>query len=211
MGILHSGIVNSLPGARVKAICEKENYLFKAGQALLSKSVSFYTDYMEMVEKEDLDAIYITTPIDKHVPLITDLAKVNRDISLFVEKPLAASYETAQQASNAVANLRGIHMVGFQKRFSPVFLKAREIIKQGILGELMFFRSSSYSSDVLREGTAWRFSKEGGGVLLDLAPHMLDLLQWFFGEPKEVQAVKRRIYSAEVCDYVHASFSLTLN
>ena len=209
MGILHSGIVNSLPGARVKAICEKERYLVKAGRAILPKSIPFYTNHLEMVEKEELDAVYITTPINTHVPLVADLARANRDLSLFVEKPLAASGEMAQQACDAVKDLRGAHMVGFQKHFSPVFLKAKEVIREGILGELTFFRSYSFSSDVLREGTTWRFSKASGGVLLDLAPHLLDLLLWFFGEPNRVDAVRRRIYSSEVDDYVHATLSFT--
>jgi predicted dehydrogenase len=205
MGILHSGIVNSLPGARVRAICEQEGYLVRAGRGLLSKSVSFYSDYLEMVEKEELDAVYVTTPISTHVSIVVDLAKTNRDVGLFVEKPLAASGATAQHACDAAKDLKGPHMVGYQKRFSPVFLKAREMIRRGDLGELMFFRSYIFSSDVLREGTAWRFSKASGGVLLDLAPHLLDLILWFFSEPETVETVKRRIYSRDVDDYVHAT------
>jgi predicted dehydrogenase len=209
MGILHSGIVNSFPGAQVKAVCEKESYLAKVGRALLPDSISFYTDHSKMIEKEELDAVYITTPISTHLPLIIDFARGNDDVSLFVEKPLAATGEMAQQACDAVKDSRGVHMVGFQKHFSQVFLKARKIIQQGTLGELMFFRSSAFSSDVLREGTSWRFSKGSGGVLLDLAPHLIDLLLWFFGEPKTVVAVKRRIFSSEVEDYVHATLSFT--
>jgi predicted dehydrogenase len=207
MGILHSGILNSIPGTRVRAICEKESYLVKAGRALLPRSVSFYTNYLEMIEKEDLDAVYITTPINTHVPMIVDVARANEHISLFVEKPLAASSQAAKEACDAVANSRGVHAVGFQKRFSPVFIRAKELLTEGGLGDLMFFRSYSYSSDVLREGSGWRFSKGSGGVLLDLAPHLLDLLIWFFDEPEAVTAVKRRIYSREVDDYVHAALS----
>jgi len=207
MGILHSGILNSIPDTCVKAICEKEGYLLKAGKGLLGGSVSFYTDYLEMIEQEQLDAVYITTPINTHAPMVVDIVRANRSISLFVEKPLAESGHTAKQACDAVANANGAYAVGYQKRYSPVFIRARELLSKGALGDLMFFRSYSYSSDVLREGSTWRFAKGSGGVQLDLAPHLLDLLIWFFGEPDTVTAIRRRIYSREVDDYVHAALS----
>jgi len=207
MGILHSGIVNSLPDARIRAICEKETLLIRAARALLPKTINFYKDHVRMVQKEELDAVFITTPIITHVPLVVDLARADRDVSLFVEKPLAGSYEQAQMACDAVRSSRGVHMVGFQKRFSHVFQKAKQFIESGSLGNLMFFRAYSFSSDVLREGASWRFRRAGGGVLLDLAPHLLDILVWFFGDPVVLAATKRRLYSREVDDYVHAILS----
>jgi len=206
MGILHCGIVNSLPGARIRAICEREGPLLKAGQELLPKSIAFYSDVERMIEIEKLDAVYITTPIQTHLPLINQLVDADANLSVFVEKPLAATGQMAQQACDMVQNRHGVYMVGFQKRFSPVFRRAREIILDGTLGDPIFFRSYIFSSDVLRQGTAWRFSKGSGGVLLDLAPHLLDLLSWIFGEPKTVKALTRTINSVEVDDYVHASF-----
>jgi predicted dehydrogenase len=98
-------------------------------------------------------------------------------------------------------------MVGFQKRFSPVFQRARELIQQNAVGELIFYRAYFFSSDVLREGHAWRFRGGSGGVLLDLAPHLLDILTWFFGEPATITASTRRVYSRDVDDYVHAAMS----
>jgi len=207
MGILHSGIVNSLPGAQVKAICEKEDFLVKVARTLLPKTVAVYKDHIEMVQNEEIDAVFVTTPIASHVPLILGLIRENSAISLFVEKPLAASGEEARKICDGVRDLRGAYMVGFQKRFSPILGRAREIIKEDTLGELVSFRASSFSSDVLREGRSWRFSKGTGGVLLDLAPHLLDALLWFFGEPVSVESIKTRVYSSQVDDYVHAVMS----
>jgi predicted dehydrogenase len=204
MGILHSGIVSSLPDARVTAICERESFLIRTAKALLPKTVSFYRDHLKMVTEEELDAVFITTPIDTHVPLILDIVRTNNRLNLFVEKPLAISGQQARMACEAVGQMRGIHMVGFQKRFSPVFQKARDYLANGILGELMFFRACSFSSDVFREGKSWRFQPGRGGVLLDLAPHLLDLLSWFFGDVVEAMADAGRIYSSQVDDYVHA-------
>jgi len=207
MGILHAGILNSLPDACVTAICEKDSFLIRAARSLLPKTIAFYKDPAKMVANEELGAVFITTPIRTHVQLITELARTSKDLSLFVEKPLAASYEEARIACETANGLRGIHMVGFQKRFSPIFQKAREFIQNGSLGDLIFFRAYSFSSDVLREGGSWRFRSGSGGVLLDLAPHVLDLMLWLFGEPAVVAALEKRVYSSEVDDYVHAVLS----
>ena len=207
MGILHAGIVNSIPDTHVTAVCEREAFLTKAARVLLPKSVALYKDHARMLANEELDAVYVTTPISTHVPVVLDLIGANSSLSLFVEKPLASSYDQARTACEAASRSRGVHMVGFQKRFSPVFQKARELILQNALGEPIFYRAYFFSSDVLREGHAWRFRKGTGGVLLDLAPHLLDILTWFFGEPSTITATTRRVYSSDVDDYVHAAMS----
>lgn len=203
MGILHAGTVNSLPGGRVKAICEKDSFLTKMAKKLLPQTIAFYQDHTKMVENEELDAVFITTPIDSHVPIVLDLAAADQNLSLFVEKPLASHSDQARRACEAVKKSCGIHMVGFQKRFSPVFQRAKTLIQSGDIGDLLFFRAHSFSSDVLREGRSWRFRSGTGGVLLDLAPHLLDMILWMFGEPSSLFAVKRKLYSSKVDDYVH--------
>jgi len=207
MGVLHSAIMNTFPDCRLKAICETEGVLLKAAKAVLPKTVAFHKDYLGMLEKEELDAVFVTTPIHTHLSLITDIARNNRDLSIFVEKPLASTYDQAKSACDAIRNLNGLYMVGYQKRFSPIFQRAKELIKKGLIGELLFFRAYVFSSDVLSRGSSWRSRKGTGGVLLDLAPHLLDILLWFFGEPSAIEAATRRIYSDEVDDYVHAAIS----
>jgi predicted dehydrogenase len=207
MGILHAGIISSIPGASVTAVCEKESLLITAAKAFLPKRIAFYRDHQKMMTEEQLDAVFITTPIATHVSVVNDLLKSNTDLNVFVEKPLAASYEQAKAACQAATRSRGVHMVGFQKRFSPVFREAKQLIEQNIVGAPIFFRGYCFSSDGLREGSAWRFRKNTGGVLLDSAPHLLDLLIWFFGEPTRTVAVKKHVCSSEVEDYVHAIMS----
>jgi len=204
MGILHGGIVNKLPDANVTAVCEKERLVAGIAKKLLPKGVSFYADSAEMVSKENLDAVFITTPIASHAPIILELAKLKPDLSLFVEKPLANSSELARNTCEAVKGSRGVHMVGFQKRYAPLFQEAKKMLDKHLIGDLMFFRAYSYSSDVLGEGTSWRFASGVGGVLLDLAPHLLDVLLWLFGDVEYVSAVRRSLYSKTVEDYVHA-------
>ena len=204
MGILHAGIVNQLPNARIQAVCEREKLVSGIARKLLPKGVSFYDDSAEMISKENINAVFIATPIAAHAPLVVELAELKPEINLFVEKPLASSSELAKTACEATTKLRGVHMVGFQKRYAPLFREAKRMITENVIGDLMFFRAYCYSSDVIREGKTWRFKSGTGGVLLDLAPHLLDLLLWFFGEVKSVSALRQSIYSKSVDDYIHA-------
>jgi len=206
MGLLHAGIVNSLSDGSLVSVCERDLFLSKAAKTILPRQVEVYRDAEKMVSAEDLDAVFVTTPTDTHVSVVQSLLEAKPNLNVFVEKPLAISWPEAKVVSEAMGRSKGVNMVGFQKRFSPVFRKAMEIAKEA-LGEQIFFRAYCLSSDVLREGSAWRSKKGSGGVLLDSAPHLLDILIWFFGEPTSVLAVKKQLYSREVEDYVHAVLS----
>ncbi len=210
MGILHSGIVNSLPGVSLTACCERQKFILRVARALLPQSITLYSDHLKMVEEEEPDAVFVNTPIDTHSEIIMEILRVNPSVSIFVEKPLTATGSQAKLVCEAVRGGTSVQMVGFQKRFSPVYKKAKQIIESGQLGDPMFFRASSFSSDVLHEGGTWRFKKGSGGVLLDLAPHLLDLLIWFFGEPSGLSSMRRRLFSKEVDDYVHVDLKYPL-
>jgi predicted dehydrogenase len=203
MGILHSGILNSLANVSLVAICESEGFLLRAAKAFLPKNTTYYKDHEKMLENEKLEAVFVTTPISSHASLVLDIARADKSLSIFVEKPLAATLAQAQAACDAVRDLDGIHMVGFQKRFSPIFRKAKEILVDQAVGDLLFFRGYSFSSDVLGQAKGWRLRRDSGGVMLDLAAHLVDVILWLFGEPTDVKSSLNRVYSAEVEDYVH--------
>ena len=180
--MLHAGILNSLQGCKVVAVAEKEKLLNR----LVSKfipDVDFCTDVTEMIEKHDLDCIYVTTPISTHAPIIRDIVSARDDIALFVEKPLATNYPEAKQLVDMVSRLGINSMVGFQKRFSPGFVRAKSLLEQGVIGRPISFDAYYYYSSTFRSAKGWRQKEGEGGVLLDLGPHLLDLLVWYFGKP----------------------------
>jgi predicted dehydrogenase len=160
-----------------------------------------------MISKHNkIDSVVITTPIHTHGQIILDLLKQRKDLNIFVEKPLAASYDEATSVCSALNGSLAVNMVGFQKRYAGTFRKAKELLSAGVIGNLSFFRSYSFMSDIFRKGQGWRFRKESGGVTLEVGPHIIDLLIWYFGMPGKVTGIKKMIYSEEVEDYVHANF-----
>ncbi len=204
MGLLHAGILNALSESTVSSIAEKEGVLTRFAKKLLP-DLRFYSNAKDMLSQENLDVVYVTTPISSHLPIVKEIASSGKKVAVFVEKPLAGNHSEAERLCDISSTHGLLTMVGFQKRFSPVFRKAKNMLAEGIIGEVTSFQAYSYVSGVFSEGKGWRFKKGQGGALLDLGPHLVDLLLWYFGEPKYVEGSTRSIYSKEVDDYAQAT------
>ncbi len=205
MGILHAGILNALPDCKVKAICETEPLVRKIASKALPQ-LRFYENPCDMATQESLDAVYVTTPIPSHVSVVTELARSGKRLGVFIEKPLAGSTKEAQRIVEVASRFATADMIGFQKRFLPQFARAKELLDKGALGEVTSFHGYSYLASVFSKGRGWRFKKGEGGALLDLGPHLIDLVIWYFGKPSSVNAKESSIYSDEVEDYAEVSF-----
>ncbi|MGC1932046.1 MAG: Gfo/Idh/MocA family oxidoreductase [Candidatus Nitrosopolaris sp.] len=203
MGLLHTGILNSLDNVKIVAISEKEKVIAKYVKSSLS-GVNIYEDYEKMFEAEDLDLVYITTPVSSHFPIA--LSCIKNKISFFVEKPLTGSLEESETlCRNLKQEHELIHSVGYNRRFIATFSKAKALLDTQILEEILHVKSSMYVSNILSKPTGWRSKKNisGGGVLLDLGAHVIDLLIWYFCPISAVSGEIKSIYSDEVEDFAH--------
>jgi predicted dehydrogenase len=201
MGLLHAGILNALPCCEVTSVAEKEGILVRFAKKLLP-GMKFYPSAEEMLAREnELDAVYVTTPITTHLPIVQDIVTNRKKIGVFVEKPLAGKYDDAKKIADLSEGLGLQTMVGFQKRFSPIFQRGRKMLIEGVIGEVDSFDAYSYVSGVFSDGKGWRFTAGEGGALLDLGPHVVDILLWYFGEPTSVEGNTRSVYSTEVDDF----------
>lgn len=203
MGLLHSGIHSALAGEPIAVACEKDNMIARMARKAIPH-LKIYDDYATMVSRETLDAVIITTPVQTHANIVLDIVASNSAINLFVEKPLAANHEEARRICDAVGKTNAVHMVGLQKRFAATFSKGKEFLANGEIGKPQFFRGHIFSSDVFSGGEGWRLKKGSGGVAVDLGPHIVDLILWYFGDPSKVTGLCKSLYSS-VEDYVHAS------
>ena len=205
MGVLHAGILNALPDCNVKAICETEPLVRKIASKALPP-VRFYDSPFDMATQESLDAVYVTTPIPSHLSVVTELARSGKRLGVFVEKPLAGSTQEARQIVEVTSKFATADMIGFQKRFLPQFLRAKELLDEGALGEVTSFHGYSYLASVFSKGRGWRFKRGEGGALLDLGPHLIDIVIWYFGMPSSIMARESSTYSELVEDSAHIEF-----
>lgn len=176
MGLVHSSMINVLPGVQLVAVCEKNSMIRKFAKKLF-KGVDVVDDVAKLTEF-DLDAIYVTTPIPTHFPIVKTICSANIAPNIFVEKTLCQKYEESKQLCDLVEKTNGVNMVGYLRRFYVTFRKTKDLLSEGAIGHPVSFRAYAYSSDF--HGTKELPSR--GGVLRDLGCYAIDLAQWFFDE-----------------------------
>ena len=153
--------------------------------------IPIYTDCEEVFAKEKLDSVLIATPHYFHPDIAINA--FNAGLHVLTEKP-AGVYTKQVMEMNQVAEDSGkIFGIMFNQRTNMLFAKAREIIKSGELGipkRLVWIVTNWYRTQFYYDSGGWRgsYGGEGGGVLINQAPHNLDLLQWIFGMPETVTA-----------------------
>lgn len=206
MGILHGALVNGSQRAKVVAICDK-SWVMRFGIKKVYPSVKTFSDVKDMLDKVELDAVIISTPTFNHVE--SAMLCIEKNCNLFIEKPLASSYEDAKRLYDVATEKKIKIQVGFCNRFAPSIAKGKEYLETGIIGEAVEAKAFMYIADVFEQHSGWRYSKEvsGGGVLMDFGIHMLDQLCWYFGKINTVQAQAQKLYSKEVEDELRASIS----
>jgi predicted dehydrogenase len=203
MGLLHTGILNCLDNVKIAAISEKEKIIANYVKSSLS-GFNIYEDHEKMIESEDLDLVYITTPVSFHFPII--MSCIKNKVSFFVEKPLTGSLDESKILCKKLREENElVHSVGYNRRFLATFSKTKALLDTDILGDVSFIKSSMYVSNILSRPTGWRVKKNvsGGGVLLDLGAHVIDLLMWYFSPISAVSGKMKSLYSQEVEDFAH--------
>ncbi|NMB44926.1 MAG: Gfo/Idh/MocA family oxidoreductase [Firmicutes bacterium] len=203
IGTRHFGYFPELENAELTAICDvdktkltelkiPENFDHPITATDFDKSIAKFTDYREMLDSGKVDAIIIAVPHYFHPEMAEEAFR--RGIHVICEKPIAITAREAREMTAAHADSEVVFAAMFQKRTEPVYIKIKEMLESGELGELRrvswnitdWFRTQSYY-----DSGGWRgnWTGEGGGVLMNQCPHNLDLFQWFFGLPKRLQAL----------------------
>ncbi len=180
MGIVHSCVLNAIPGVDVIGLCEKSRMIRRfLGKIFTNAEI---VDDVEKLSDQNLDIVYVTTPIPSHYSIVKTVYSSRVARNIFVEKTLANSYEEAQELCVLASRNNGTNMVGYLRRFYVTFRKTQEILAQKILGDLSSFDIHAFSSDFLGLEQKESASIARGGVLRDLGCYALDLALWYFGE-----------------------------
>jgi UDP-N-acetyl-2-amino-2-deoxyglucuronate dehydrogenase len=207
MGMLHGALLNSIGGVEITAIADTSRMVLRAFKSVLP-DIKYFASYETMLDECSLDAVIICTPSFSH----TQIAKyaASRNVNIFIEKPMSSSLEQAIHLYELLKEKPLISMIGFSSRYIPTFLKGKEIIESGILGRIESVKAQAYIADVFSKQRGWRYNKSfsGGGVLIDVGVHMIDLLYWYFGKIASVIGSIKSIYSDDVEDEaaVHLNF-----
>jgi predicted dehydrogenase len=173
------------PRGRVVALCDVVEDRMKDFAKQLPAEVKFYTDYKEMCKDKEIDAVFVGTPNQWHVPVA--LEAVKRGKHVMVTKPLADSEQAARKLVKAAESEGVVNMMSLSTRFGANVRYLGEMIKDGEFGELYYGRARS----IRRSGIpTWSlgFIEKGGGAFRDMGVHVLDSAWWLLGTPKPLTA-----------------------
>ena len=153
--------------------------------------VARFADYGEMLAADLADAVLIATPHYFHPPMA--IAAFEKGLHVLTEKPAGVRVSDVIEMNAAADRSGKVFGIMYNQRTGELFQKAREMVQNGTLGNpqrLTWIITGWYRTEAYYQSGDWRgsYSGEGGGVLLNQAPHNLDLLQWIFGMPNSLYA-----------------------
>lgn len=147
--------------------------------------VAAVADPVELIDRRDVSAVVICARTDRHAGLALAAAEAGKHV--YLEKPIATSLEDGQRVVEAVRRAGVLGMAGFNHRFHPLHVRARELLAGGAIGPVEAIQTSFCEPVAVGSMPDWkRLRATGGGVLLDLASHHVDLVRWFLEDEIEL-------------------------
>jgi len=170
----------------IKGLCDLvEEKLKKTAEKFnISKT---YTDYKKMIEETNPDAVYILMPPHHLFDIV--IFCLQQGLHVFIEKPPGVTKEQTRQMANLAEKKNCLTMVGFQRRFAPVMIKAKEEIEKR--GQILQCQANFFKNYIDQPP----YYNGAIDILTCDAIHSVDILRWIAGEPKKVVSSVRNLFS----------------
>jgi len=192
------GIMPS-PGSELVAVCGSNRERTEAVARKYGVDL-WFTDVEAMLDTPDIQAVYVASPVDLHKPHV--LAAARRGMHVLCEKPLALNVQECREIVEACREHGVKLMVAFMMRFHALHQMLLKMVREGDLGQLIFGRAQLGFWYPEAPGL-WRqeFRRSGGGAIMDVGTHCLDLLRMLMGEVADVAGfVDTMIFPYDVDD-----------
>ncbi len=208
IGSAHASCLLSgkIVGAKLTAVCDV-NEARLLHYAKYIPEVEGFADYKQMLSSGRVDAVIVSVPHPSHADIASYC--LSHGVHVLVEKPEDVCVSKAKALNEVAKDSGKVFAIMFNQRTNPLFIKAKEIVSGGELGELKrvgWTVTNWYRTQFYYDSGDWRatWNGEGGGVLLNQAPHNLDLWQWICGMPTEITAFcdEAKYHNIEVEDNV---------
>ncbi|MDF2721981.1 MAG: oxidoreductase domain protein [Paenibacillus sp.] len=184
----HIKNLSAIEGANIIAFCDVQ--LNRAEDAAAKfNDARAYTSATDMLDDRKLDAVYVCLPPMAHGPI--ELALIERGIPFLVEKPIGVDHEQPREILKRIQEKNLLNAVGFQWRYNPSVIKARELIAESNFGMAL-----GYWMGGMPRTPWWRVQSASGGQFVEQTIHMTDMLRYLCGEVSEV-------YAAYDSQYMH--------
>ncbi|HHX64716.1 MAG TPA: Gfo/Idh/MocA family oxidoreductase [Chloroflexi bacterium] len=174
------------PRGKVVALCDLLEDRMRDFARELPDPVTFYTDYRKMCQDPEIDAVFVGTPNQWHVPIALEAVRNGKHV--LVTKPLADCEEAARELVEAAEAAGVVNMMSLGIRFSNPVQYLGRLREQGEFGEVYYARAQSLRRSGIPD---WNlgFIQKGGGAFRDMGVHVLDSAWWLMGMPKPVSVL----------------------
>lgn len=181
--------------ARITHICTSRKETAERGREMMGAKAAV-TNFREITENPHIDIVHICTPNHLHKEALLSAMKHNKHI--YCDKPLVTNMDEAEEIRTALKDYKGTAQMTLQTRFFPATLRARQLIAENFVGDILEFRAC-----YLHAGSAnpnaplkWKLSaKYGGGVIADLGSHVFDLIHYLLGDFASLMASTHIAYA----------------
>jgi myo-inositol 2-dehydrogenase/D-chiro-inositol 1-dehydrogenase len=181
MGEVHLRNVAAIPFIHVAVVADPNPEAAEKGSGS-ARAGRASTDPIEAIHDPDVDAVVIVTPTRTHAALIEEALRAGK--AIWSEKPIALDIAETARIVDLWRETGLPVQIGFQRRFDPGYVRARELIEAGELGRIEQFRA--YGRDTFPPSVD--YLRSSGGSFLDMSVHDLDLARFLVGEVDEVHA-----------------------
>jgi predicted dehydrogenase len=178
---------NKIEGSKLVAVMRRD--AAKAADYAQRHHVGkWYSDAPALMNDGEVNSVSIATPPASHLQYAIEA--LNKGLNVYVEKPVTRNAAEAQQMADAVKQTNGKLTVAHYRRALPMFLKVKELLDNKTIGDVRTVQIRMWKTErpdlIANSETNWRVNPElsGGGYFHDLAPHQLDLMLFYFGEPE---------------------------
>jgi predicted dehydrogenase len=178
-----------VPGVSIRAVADVYEPRFAESRRLTKEETPTYTDYRRMLERKDLDAVVVATPLSLHAEHVVASLESGRHV--YGEKSMAHTVEQCDRIVAAVRRTGKHFQIGHQYRYAPWFQEAVRRIREGEIGRVMhvygyWHRNSNWRRPVpdkkFERLINWRLYREySGGLAAELGSHQIDIANWVFG------------------------------
>ncbi|MGQ9515420.1 MAG: Gfo/Idh/MocA family protein [Thermoproteota archaeon] len=208
MGSGHASTMKNIEEVELTAVCDVDKKT--SDRVAADYKVRGFTDYKELIDSGLVDAIIVATPHYYHPPV--SIYAMKKKIHVLSEKPIAVTVKAADEMVAAAKANKVKFAVMYQTRSTPEYQAAKKIVSEGRLGKI--YRTlcidSEFRSQAYYDSAGWRgtWKGEGGGVLINQAPHKIDVFMSLGDLPNKVLAwTNTRRHKIEVEDEASALLS----
>jgi predicted dehydrogenase len=196
-GIAHAHLLAYTQNSNIKEIyiADENEHALQYAQEKYPKIRKAYKDYKEMIEEAPIQLVDICTPHYLHYPMAIHSLKAGKDV--VCEKPIAMNLKEADEMIETARKMGHWLFISMNQRFMPYHKKAKKMIDEGVIGRpfLAVFNIMGNEFSRMNDPHHWKGSweKAGGGAMIDTGYHAIYMMLHFFGKPKAVTAVAKRL------------------